>query len=172
MEGAGSSLIFLPISRLYMIDKSALIDVVNKALQDTDAFLVDVTISTDNRIVVEIDSSTSVAIDDCVRLNNIIEENFDRDNEDYELEVGSAGLTSPFRVKAQYDKNVGNPVEVFTADGKKIKGTLTAANDADFTVTVEKKVKPEGAKRPVIVNEEMTFNYNEVKYTKYLIEFK
>lgn len=155
-----------------MIDKSTLIDVVNKALQDTDAFLVDVTISPDNRIVVEIDSMTSVAIDDCVRLNNIIEENFDRDNEDYELEVGSAGLTSPFCVKAQYDKNIGNPVEVLTADGKKIKGTLTAAADNDFTVTVEKKVKPEGAKRPVIVNEEMTFNYTEIKYTKYLIEFK
>lgn len=155
-----------------MIDKSALIDVVNKALQDSDAFLVDVTVSTDNRIVVEIDSFSNVSIDDCVRLNNIIEENFDRDVEDYELEVGSAGLTSPFRVKAQYDKNIDNDVEVLTTDGRKIKGTLTAAGDDSFTIVVEKKMKPEGAKRPVMVQEEMTFNYNEIKYTKYLIDFK
>ena len=80
--------------------------------------------SGDNRIVVEIDSYSSVSIDDCVRLNGIIESHFDRDVEDYELEVGSAGLTSPLRVKAQYDKNVGNPVEVLTNDGRKLKGTL------------------------------------------------
>lgn len=155
-----------------MIDKSALTDVVETALQNTDAFLVDLTISADNRIVVEIDSMTSVTIDDCARINNIIEENFDRDKEDYELEVGSAGLTSPFRVKAQYDKNIGNNVEVLTADGKKLKGELTAATDTDFTIAIEKKVKPEGAKRPILVKEDTTLNYNEVKYTKYLIDFK
>ena len=82
-----------------MIDKKAIIDVVNEALACSDAFLVEVTVSGDNRIVVEIDSYSSVSIDDCVRLNGIIESHFDRDVEDYELEVGSAGLTSPLRVK-------------------------------------------------------------------------
>lgn len=155
-----------------MIDKAALISVVNDALKDTDAFLVEVSVTADNRITVEIDSATSVSIDDCVRINDIIENNFDRDKEDYELEVGSAGLTSPFRVKAQYDKNIGNPVEVLTAEGKKIKGTLEAADDDSFTISVEKKVKPEGAKRPVMTKEDITFSYNEIKYTKYLIDFK
>ena len=73
-----------------MIDKKAIIDVVNEALAQSDAFLVEVTVSGDNRIVVEIDSYSSVSIDDCVRLNGIIESHFDRDVEDYELEVGSA----------------------------------------------------------------------------------
>ena len=148
-----------------MIDKKAIIDVVNEALACSDAFLVDVTVSGDNRIVVEIDSYSSVSIDDCVRLNGIIESHFDRDVEDYELEVGSAGLTSPLRVKAQYDKNVGNPVEVLTADGRKLKG------DTDFTIVVSRKVKPEGAKRPVMIDEDVTLKYDEIKYTKYLIEF-
>ena len=155
-----------------MIDKQEITDVVNGALAGTDAFLVDVTVSGDNRIVVEIDSATSIGIDDCARINNIIENHFDRDVEDYELEVGSAGLTSPFRVKAQYDKNVGNNVEVLTTDGRKLKGVLKDAADECFTLTIEKKVKPEGAKRPVLVEEDLTFNYNEIKYTKYLIEFK
>ena len=155
-----------------MIDKQEIIDVVNGALAGTDAFLVDVTVSGDNRIVVEIDSASSIAIDDCARINNIIENHFDRDVEDYELEVGSAGLTSPFRVKAQYDNNVGNPVEVLTNDGRKLKGTLKSASNENFTITVEKKVKPEGAKRPVLMEEDITFNYSEIKYTKYLFEFK
>ena len=155
-----------------MIDKQEITDVVNGALAGTDAFLVDVTVSGDNRIVVEIDSTSSIAIDDCARINDIIENHFDRDVEDYELEVGSAGLTSPFRVKAQYDKNVGNPVEVLTNDGRKLKGTLKSASNENFTITVEKKVKPEGAKRPVLMEEDITFNYSEIKYTKYLFEFK
>ena len=155
----------------YMIDKKAITDVVNEALEQSDAFLVDVTVSGDNRIVVEIDSFSSVSIDDCVRLNDIIEAHFDRDVEDYELEVGSAGLTSPLRVKAQYDKNIGNPVEVLTADGRKLKGELKAATDSDFTIVVSRKVKPEGAKRPVMVDEDITLKYDEIKYTKYLIEF-
>ena len=155
-----------------MIDKQEITNVVNGALAGTDAFLVDVTVSGDNRIVVEIDSASSIAIDDCARINNIIENHFDRDVEDYELEVGSAGLTSPFRVKAQYDKNVGNPVEVLTNDGRKLKGTLKSASNENFTITVEKKVKPEGAKRPHLEQQDVTFTYDEIKYTKYLITFK
>ena len=155
-----------------MIDKQEITDVVNGALAGTDAFLVDVTVSGDNRIVVEIDSASSIAIDDCARINNIIENHFDRDVEDYELEVGSAGITAPFKVKAQYDKNIGNPVEVLTTDGRKLKGTLTEAGDDAFVVEIEKMVKPEGAKRPVLMEEDITFNYSEIKYTKYLFEFK
>ena len=79
--------------------------------------------------------------------------------------------TSPLRVKAQYDKKVGNPVEVLTADGRKLKGELKEAGDTDFTIVVSRKVKPEGAKRPVMVDEDVTLKYDEIKYTKYLIEF-
>ena len=155
-----------------MIDKQALSEVISANLGD-DLFLIDVTVSRDNVIVVEIDAyERSVTIDDCVALTRAVEAQFDRDVEDYELEVGSAGLTAPFKVKAQYDKNIGNPVEVLTADGRKLKGDLVAATDDDFTVAIEKMVKPEGAKRKVRVVENETLKYNEIKYTKYLIQFK
>ena len=138
-----------------------------------DLFLVDVAISADNHIVVEIDSyEGSVSIDNCVAITRAVEQAFDRDKEDYELEVGSAGLTSPLKVKAQYVKNIGNDVEVLTTQGAKLKGVLSEVGDDTFTIKVAKKVKPEGAKRPVIVEEDVTIKYSETKYTKYLIQFK
>ena len=155
-----------------MIEKSELTKVIEAALEGSELFLVDVAVSRDNNIVVEIDSMDCVSIDDCAKLTKAIESHFDRDVEDYELEVGSAGLTSPFKVKRQYEKYIDEEVEILTKDGRKLKGTLKDATDDNFTVSITKKVKPEGAKRPVEVTEDETFNYDEIKYTKYLIQFK
>lgn len=155
-----------------MIDKKALTNIIEAGIKDSDIFLVDVIINTGNAIVVEIDSATGTSIDECIRLTRLVEENFDRDKEDYELEVGSAGLTSPFKIKAQYDKNIGNDVEVLSGDGRKIKGILKEVNDTDFVVTTTKKVKLEGSKRPTEIEEDETFKYSEIKYTKYLMQFK
>lgn len=155
-----------------MIEKSELTKVIETALEGSELFLVDVAVSRDNNIVVEIDSMDCVSIDDCAKLTKAIESHFDRDVEDYELEVGSAGLTSPFKVKRQYEKYIDEEVEILTKDGRKLKGTLKDATDDNFTVSITKKVKPEGAKRPVEVTKDETFNYDEIKYTKYLIQFK
>ncbi len=154
-----------------MIDKEALAKCVEAALQGTDAFLVDVQVTPDNNVTVEIDSQTGVDIDTCAEVTRKVEEEFDRDVEDYELEVGSAGLTSPFKVKAQYDKNLGNRVEVLTRSGSKLKGELIEAGPESFTIEVEEKVKHEGQKRPVKELRPVTLRYDEVKYTKYLLEF-
>ncbi|MDE6008166.1 MAG: ribosome assembly cofactor RimP [Muribaculaceae bacterium] len=154
-----------------MIDKTALSAFIEKRLAGTDLYLVELEISAGNDIRVEIDSDTSVDIDQCVRLTREIEEEFDRDAEDYELEVGSSGLTSPFKLPRQYMKNIGNEVEVLTKEGKKIKGMLKRADEETFTIVAEEKQKPEGARRPVTVQVEHTFPYGEVKYTKYLLQF-
>lgn len=155
-----------------MIDKQKLTDTINEAIKDTPLFLVDVTVTPDNNITVEVDSMESVDIDECVKLTRDIEAVFDRDVEDYQLEVGSAGLTSPFKVKEQYVKNIGNQVEVLTRDGRKFKGALTAVGDDDFTVAVTKKVKEEGKKRPVEVEEPVVTKMADTKTVKYLIDFK
>ncbi|MCM1331321.1 MAG: ribosome assembly cofactor RimP [Bacteroides sp.] len=155
-----------------MIDKQKLTDTINEAIKDTPLFLVDVTVTPDNNITVEVDSMESVDIDECVKLTRDIEAVFDRDVEDYQLEVGSAGLTSTFKVKEQYVKNIGNQVEVLTRDGRKFKGTLTAVGDDDFTVAVTKKVKEEGKKRPVEVEEPVVTKVADTKTVKYLIDFK
>ena len=154
-----------------MIDKTALTQFIEDRLKDTDLYLVEVAITPANEIRVEIDSDTSVDIDECVALTRAIEEAFDRDVEDYELEVGSAGLTSPFKVVRQYEKNIGNEVEVLGCDGKKYKGMLREAGPESFTIISEEKIKAEGAKRPVLENVSRTFSYGDVKYTKYLLQF-
>ena len=155
-----------------MIDRNVVSGIVNEWLEDKEYFLVDVSVSPDNKIVVEIDHAEGVWIDDCVELSRFIESKLDREEEDYELEVGSAGIGQPFKVLQQYLVHIGKEVEVLTRDGKKLEGVLKDANEENMTVTVQKKVKPEGAKRPKLVEEDVTYTYNDIKYTKYLISFK
>ena len=155
-----------------MSDKNVVKKLVDEWLQDQEYFLVDIEISPDNRIVVEIDHADGVWIEDCVALSRYIEERLSRDDEDYELEVGSAGLGQPFKVPQQYINFVGKEVEVLDADGIKVKGILKAVDGNDFTVGVEEKVKVEGKKRPVKMEVDHVYQMDKVKYTKYIISFK
>ena len=155
-----------------MIDRNVILQLVEEKLASTEMFLVDVEVKTGNVIVVEIDSDEAVSIDDCVALSRWLEEHLDRDKEDFELEVGSAGITSPFKVLRQYVKNIGNEVEILLKVGVKLTGVLKEADENGIVVTVEKQVKPEGAKRKITVQEDQSYTYDEIKYTKYLIRFK
>lgn len=155
-----------------MINKDTVRSIVEEWLDGKEYFLVDIEISPDDRIVVEIDHADGVWIEDCVELSRFIEDHLSRDEEDYELEVGSAGLGQPFKVAQQYHCFVGKDVEVLNADGKKYKGVLKAVEGNDFTVTVQEKQKVEGKKRPQLVDTDHTFQMDKVKYTKYLINFK
>ena len=159
-------------NEIFMIDKNVVRNLVEEWLQDKEYFLVDVEISPDDRIVVEIDHADGVWIEDCVELSRYIEDRLDRDEEDYELEVGSAGLGQPFKVPQQYVNFIGKNVEVLDSDGKKDKGVLKSVDGNDFTVTVAEKVKQEGKKRPVLTDVDHTYQMDKVKYTKYLISFK
>ena len=155
-----------------MIDRNVVSGIVNEWLEDKEYFLVDVSVSPDDKIVVEIDHAEGVWIDDCVELSRFIESKLDREEEDYELEVGSAGIGQPFKVLQQYLIHIGKEVEVLTREGKKLEGVLKDANEENMILTIQKKVKLEGAKRPKLVEEDITYTYSEIKYTKYLISFK
>ena len=159
-------------NKVYMIDKNVVKALVDEWLQDKEYFLVDIEISQDNRIVVEIDHADGVWIEDCVDLSRFIEDHLGREKEDFELEVGSAGLGQPFKVPQQYINFVGKEVEVLDADGQKVKGILKSVDGNDFTVSVEEKVKVEGKKRPVKQEVDHIYQMDQVKYTKYLISFK
>ncbi|MDR0961790.1 MAG: ribosome assembly cofactor RimP [Mediterranea sp.] len=155
-----------------MITKETVSQIVNEWLDGKDYFPVEIAVSPDNRIVVEIDHKEGVWIEDCVALSRFIESRLNRETEDFELEVGSAGIGQPFKVLQQYYNHVDKEVEVLTTDGQKLCGVLKEATDTGIVLTIEKKVKPEGAKRPKLVAEEVALTYNEIKYTKYLISFK
>lgn len=154
-----------------MLDKAEVTRVVEEAIEGSDLFVVQVTITRDNIITVDLDSDSSVDIDQCIMVNDAVLAAFDRDVEDYELTVGSYGISSPLLVRRQYDKNIGQEVEVLTRDGRKLKGVLTAADDEGFTIEVLAKVKVEGKKRPeqVMVPERIT--YDNAKQTKCIISF-
>ncbi len=154
-----------------MIDKTELKAVVEQALDDSELFVVDITVSTDNVIEVSLDGMRDITLDDCMRVDKAVHAAFDQDAEDYELTVGSYGLTSPFKVQRQYVKNIGQEVETLTNSGLKMHGTLTAASDHTFTITVPTKVKVEGKKRPEMQDVATILRYDEVKYTKCEIKF-
>ena len=71
-----------------------------------------------------------------------------------------------------YMNHIGLEVEVLTKDKRKLKGILKDANEESFTISISKKEKPQGAKRPIIVEEDLQFTYDSIKYTKYIINFK
>ena len=155
-----------------MIDRNAVKTVVEEWLSGNDYFLVDVTFTPDDRIVVEIDHADGVWIEDCAELSRFMQERLGDELGDYELEVGSAGIGQPFKVEQQYLNHIGKDVEVLDAEGKKVQGVLKQVDGRNFVVTVKEKQKLEGKKRPQLVDVDKTFNMDNIKYTKYLLSFK
>lgn len=155
-----------------MIDKNKVKDLVAEWLEGKEYFLVDTAVDNQNKITVEIDHKDGVWIEDCCELSKYIEERLDREVEDYELEVGSAGIGQPFKVLQQYINSVGYDVELMTADGKKMEGYLKEADENGFVIVVNEKQKIEGKKRPQMVEVEKPFKYDEVKWVKSIIDFK
>jgi ribosome maturation factor RimP len=155
-----------------MIEKNVVKTLVEEWLQGNEYFLVDVIETADDRIVVEIDHADGVWIEDCADLSRFLQERLGEELDNYELEVGSAGIGQPFKVAQQYVNHIGKTVEVLTKEGKKIQGVLTKVEGELFTVTVQEKQLLEGKKRPVMVDVEKEFNMNEVKSVKYLLAFK
>ena len=155
-----------------MIDRNVVQNIVEEWLEGKDYFLVEVTVSPDDKIVVEIDHAEGVWIEDCVELSRFIESRLNREEEDFELEVGSAGIGQPFKVLQQYIHHIGMEVETLTREGEKLCGVLKDADKQGFVLTVPRRIKVEGSKRPKVVEEDRAFTYEDVKYTKYLISFK
>ena len=155
-----------------MIERNTVKTVVEEWLSGNDYFLVDVTFTPDDRIVVEIDHADGVWIEDCAELSRFMQERLGEELGDYELEVGSAGIGQPFKVEQQYVNHIGKDVEVLDAEGKKVQGVLKQVEGRNFVMTVKEKQKLEGKKLPQLVEVDKTYNMDNIKYTKYLLSFK
>lgn len=142
----------------------------NALLERTDLFLLEMTISEDNRIKIVIDGDKGVKVDDCMFISRAIEHNLDREEVDFALEVASAGATAPITNKRQYKKNLGRFLEVKTAS-EKIEAILKeVTNDG---ISLEWKVrepKPIG-KGKVTVKKEATIAFDDIVESKVLIKF-
>lgn len=163
-----------------MIQKQVIIDLVDQYLleSESESFLVDVTVSRDNQIVVEIDNDEAVDIDECVAISQYIDGHMDRDKEDFELEVGSAGLTSPLKTLRQYVKFEGEQMEVLMRDGRKLTGLLGAADEEGFDLTwttMEKVIDPltgKQSKKKQEVTHQQHLLHKEVNRVTYLVKFE
>lgn len=153
-----------------MIAKEKIATLAAEKLTD-DQFLVDVTVSSINVIHIMVDSDTSISINQIVEISRYVESGLDREVEDFELSVFSAGLTEPFRLVRQYKKNMGNEIELLLVGGQKMTGLLKSADDQQMELEVTAKEKIEGSKKKELVTRVHRFSYSEIKEAKRIIKF-
>ena len=128
-----------------MIDKLKVLELAHDALEGSDKYVVNLKITSDNRIFVDIDGDNGINIDDCIELSRAIEGQLDREVEDFELNVSSAGADSPLKMPRQYKRHVGRRLEIKLKDGREMEATLQEAEDDHIVVRTKgtKKAAPE-----------------------------
>lgn len=146
-----------------MIDKIKVLEIVSEALEGTDKYLISLKITPDNRIYVDLDGDSGINIDDCIEVSRKVENALNRDEEDFELNVSSAGADAPLKMPRQYRRHVGRELEVVSFTGETYLGTLTQCDNDTFVLQTKgtKKVAPQV----------LTFNYADVKTAKIVLKF-
>jgi len=150
-----------------MIESKHVEEMVAHYLEGSDVQLIQLRVSHQNEILVEVDSYKGVDLDYCAALSRYLQEQLDREGEDFELEVGSVSITDPFLTKMQYEKHVGHNVEILTKDGRKLHGMLVNVEDEWFEADLEVQVQVEGKKKKEKQILTQRFTYADVKYCKY-----
>ncbi|MFI3263364.1 MAG: ribosome assembly cofactor RimP [Rikenellaceae bacterium] len=153
-----------------MITKELITSIIEEYISGSDYFLVDIKISPQFVIDITIDSMTGVSIDKCIELSRHIESKLNRDEQDFELTVGSQSISEPFVVDAHYIKNIGREVEVINNEGEKFKGLLSAFSDGIMTLTYTEKQLVEGKKRKIDVEVTKEIKTSDTKTTKLIIK--
>lgn len=138
--------------------------------ENQNIFLVEKKVSSGNQIEILIDSFENISIKDCILLSRHIEFSLDRDENDFSLQVASAGLSEPFKVFMQYQKYVGSQVDVYLRGGQKVFGKLIDA-DASKGIKLETKRTEKVGKKKKEVLEELHFTFDQIDKTKLVISF-
>ena len=160
------------IFRSTMIDCEKILAIADRELSGTDLFTVSCKCSPMNEVELLIDSDTHVTIERCVELSRKIEAEFNRDEEDYQLTVASAGIGEPLRLVRQYQKLVGESIEVLLKSGVKILATLDEVSDEAITISYDEAVVVEGKKKKQMQRTTHTYAYDEIKWTKEYLDYK
>jgi len=150
-----------------MVEKQHIKKLAEEYISDKDIFLVEVRVSTSNRITVLVNKKGGITIDECVQFSKFLEGRLDRETEDFELQVSSPGLDMPFQVREQYDMNIGRKVQVIDNDGKKHTGVLKSVSEKEFEIISEKKRK--GLKNVTL---SVSFKLDDIRSVKTVIDFK
>jgi ribosome maturation factor RimP len=147
-------------------------DLLSLALEEySNIFLVELKISADKSIRVTLDGDEEVNVKDCINISRAIEGELDREEEDFSLEVASAGVGSPLKFPRQYFKNMGRKLEVVSKEGLKYEGALTKVSEDYIELEwKQREPKPIG-KGKVTVTKNKTLLFDEISQTKVMIKF-
>jgi len=157
-----------------MIEKGQIKRLVENHLEGTDKFLIEVIVKPGNKIMVIIDGDTAVNIDDCKSVSRFIENNIDRESEDFELNVSSPGADYPIQLKRQYNKNIGRTLDLIMDDDSRIAGKLVAVAKTGIEIEPgpledkKKKIKKEESTETTIT----LIPFQNIKQAKVRISFK
>ena len=158
-----------------MISKKKVADLIYERIEELDngLFVVTLNISSANSINVELDKHEgNVSVKDCMSVSRNVEHNLDREEEDFQLHVSSAGLDSGLRVFAQYKKNIGRNVKVKLHDGEDLEGKMIDATPDKIIIQTSRQERIEGKKKKQTIVEDIELAIEKVKETKIIISFK
>ena len=153
-----------------MINKKVQLLIENYLSENEKIFLVSLNFSASNHIEVLIDSFSGINISDCITLNRYIENGLNRDEEDFSLKVSSAGLTEPFKVFKQYEKNIGKKVKVQLNNGNVLIGKMVGA-DSKKGLLLEMKKREKIGKQKLVIKESLNINFKEINKTSIILSF-
>ena len=147
-----------------MIKKEAVEEIVERFLEGTDKFIVDLLVQPSNKVFVYIDGDKNVTISDCQELSRSVENFLDRDHEDYDLTVSSSGIDRPLKLIRQYRKNIGKELEVVTHSGENTRGILVRATENEIEIEHGIKKKEERKENTLVP-------YSEIKTAKVIVKY-
>lgn len=148
-----------------MLNKEKIENLVNNHLEGSERFLVDIEVSSTNVVDVFVDGDNGISIGECVEISRLIESEFDREVEDYELRVSSPGLDKPFKLLRQYKKYVNRQIRIVLNDGDKIKTKLLAVNDDNIEIEYKADKKSKTLSKQQL-------SFTEIQSVKPEISFK
>jgi ribosome maturation factor RimP len=154
-----------------LITKEQILELAFEHLKSTDKFVTHCTVLPGNHIEILIDGDTPVLISECVNLSRFIEKRFDREKEDFSLEVSSHGATNPLVNVRQYKKHIGKNLEIKLLDGNKEEGELTEIEESGIVIKYKLREKKPVGKGKITVEKTQSIPFNQIKETKIKLKF-
>jgi ribosome maturation factor RimP len=153
------------------MNQTAVKDIVDEALALNDSlYLIELSISVNNKVQVVVDGDNGVSLSECMRISRVINDNFDREVEDFSLEVTTPDIAHPLKVKRQYIKNLNRILKIKTVE-EEIEGTLVSVDEETIVLQWKAREPKLVGKGKVTVDKIVTLEYNEIKEAKVKILF-
>ena len=154
-----------------MINKEYIKSIINNEIRNRNLFLIDLKISSSNKINVFIDSMKGVTIEECAKLSFMIKEKLNKHIDDYVLEVSSPGLNKSLILPLQYEKNLGRYLDIIAKDGTRTTGRLTKVFRNGIQIKSQVTVKNKSGRKSRHVTKDHVFDFTDIKSAKVIVSF-